>query len=111
MNGGLLFAGVGIGFGDSDGKEWSFTFEFSDDVIDFILYWWWGSMNIVKGVADLIRRTSTGQTGESASGSQAQRLSPPGPKIRFRYLFSVRILINCNLVHYFSVHCDIMISV
>ncbi|KAF3447262.1 hypothetical protein FNV43_RR12442 [Rhamnella rubrinervis] len=40
-------------------------------------------MNIVKGVADLIRRTSSGQTGESASGSQAQRLSPPGLKIRF----------------------------
>lgn len=64
-------------------------------------------MNIVKGVADLIRRTSGGQTGESTSGSQAPRLSPPGPKIRFRYLFSVRILINCKFwVYYFSSHCD-----
>ncbi|KAG6620493.1 hypothetical protein I3842_Q065000 [Carya illinoinensis] len=40
-------------------------------------------MNIVKGVADLIRRTSGGQTGESTSGSQPQRFSPPGPKICF----------------------------
>ncbi|EXB79620.1 BEACH domain-containing protein lvsC [Morus notabilis] len=40
-------------------------------------------MNIVKGVADLIRRTSSGQNEDFASGSQAQRLSHPGPKIRF----------------------------
>ncbi|KAM3682516.1 hypothetical protein ACJW31_12G078200 [Castanea mollissima] len=41
-------------------------------------------MNIVKGVADLIRRTSSGQAAEpAASGSQPQRFSPPGPKIRF----------------------------
>jgi len=40
-------------------------------------------MNIVKGVADLIRRTSAGHTGES-SGFQGQKCSPPGPKIRFR---------------------------
>ena len=47
-------------------------------------------MNIVKGVADLIRRTSSGQNEEFASSaSQAQRLSPPGPKIRFRCLFFV----------------------
>ncbi|QHN94309.1 BEACH domain-containing protein B [Arachis hypogaea] len=39
-------------------------------------------MNIVKGVADLIRRTSSGQIGEP-SGYQAQKFSPPGPKIRF----------------------------
>ncbi|XP_061352489.1 BEACH domain-containing protein B, partial [Gastrolobium bilobum] len=39
-------------------------------------------MNIVKGVADLIRRTSTGNTGES-SNFQAPKYSPPGPKIRF----------------------------
>lgn len=39
-------------------------------------------MNIVKGVADLIRRTSTGQSGESSS-FHAQKFSPPGPKIRF----------------------------
>lgn len=49
-------------------------------------------MNIVKGVADLIRRTSGGHDGDSASGSQAQKFSPPGPKIRFRYLcFTVMI--------------------
>lgn len=42
-------------------------------------------MNIVKGVADLIRRTSSGQNEDSASGSQAQRFCPPGPRIRFRY--------------------------
>ncbi|KAJ1424747.1 WD40/YVTN repeat-like-containing domain superfamily [Sesbania bispinosa] len=39
-------------------------------------------MHIVKGVADLIRRTSTGHASES-SGFQAQKFSPPGPKIRF----------------------------
>lgn len=39
-------------------------------------------MNIVKGVADLIRRTSSGHSGES-SGFHAQKFSPPGPKIRF----------------------------
>ncbi|CAK7347273.1 unnamed protein product [Dovyalis caffra] len=40
-------------------------------------------MNIVKGVADLIRRTSSGQTGESTQGSSAERFSPPSPKICF----------------------------
>ncbi|TKY74425.1 BEACH domain-containing protein lvsC [Spatholobus suberectus] len=39
-------------------------------------------MNIVKGVADLIRRTSAANTGESSS-FQAQKFSPPGPRIRF----------------------------
>ncbi|XP_022633032.1 BEACH domain-containing protein B isoform X2 [Vigna radiata var. radiata] len=39
-------------------------------------------MNIVKGVADLIRRTSAGHTGESST-FQAQKCSPPGPRIRF----------------------------
>ncbi|KAL5145273.1 BEACH domain-containing protein B [Glycine soja] len=43
---------------------------------------WWTRMNIVKGVADLIRRTSAGHTGESSS-LQAQKYSPPGPRIRF----------------------------
>ena len=43
-------------------------------------------MNIVKGVADLIRRTSSGQSTESGSGSQLERLSPPTPRICFRYL-------------------------
>ncbi|MBA0867800.1 hypothetical protein Goshw_004372 [Gossypium schwendimanii] len=42
-------------------------------------------MNIVKGVADLIRRSSSGHTGESP-GSQGERLSPPTPRIRFRYM-------------------------
>ncbi|RVW65596.1 putative ribonuclease H protein [Vitis vinifera] len=41
-------------------------------------------MNIVKGVADLIRRTSGGQTGESTSGPQVEKFSAPSPKIRFR---------------------------
>lgn len=40
-------------------------------------------MNIVKGVADLIRRSSTGHTGESSSGAQAERFSTPTPTIRF----------------------------
>ncbi|KAH7567644.1 hypothetical protein JRO89_XS07G0111400 [Xanthoceras sorbifolium] len=40
-------------------------------------------MNIVKGVADLIRRTSGGPTGESTSGIQPERFSPPSPNIRF----------------------------
>ncbi|CAL5383977.1 unnamed protein product [Camellia sinensis] len=40
-------------------------------------------MNIVKGVADLIRRTSTGHSAESGSGSSTERFSPPTPKIRF----------------------------
>ncbi|CAL5385752.1 unnamed protein product [Camellia sinensis] len=44
---------------------------------------WWGNMNIVKGVADLIRRTSTGHSAESGSGSSTERFSPPTPKIRF----------------------------
>ncbi|XWS25391.1 hypothetical protein CRYUN_Cryun27aG0064600 [Craigia yunnanensis] len=39
-------------------------------------------MNIVKGVADLIRRTSSGQTGDSP-GAQGERLSPPTPRICF----------------------------
>ncbi|GMI77267.1 hypothetical protein HRI_001396000 [Hibiscus trionum] len=39
-------------------------------------------MNIVKGVADLIRRTSGGQTGE-LSEEKGERLPPPTPSIRF----------------------------
>ncbi|RDY05943.1 BEACH domain-containing protein B, partial [Mucuna pruriens] len=39
-------------------------------------------MNIVKGVADLIRRTSGGHSSDSSS-LQAQKFSPPGPRIRF----------------------------
>ncbi|XP_058069394.1 BEACH domain-containing protein B isoform X3 [Magnolia sinica] len=41
-------------------------------------------MNIVKGVADLIRRTSGGHPGEAASWQQAERYSVPSPRIRFR---------------------------
>ncbi|KAK4792509.1 hypothetical protein SAY86_022944 [Trapa natans] len=48
------------------------------------------SMNIVKGVADLIRRTSGAQTGESSSGTG--RISPPAPKIRFSEVGSEAIL-------------------
>lgn len=44
-------------------------------------------MNIVKGVADLIRRTSGGQTVESGSGFPSERYPAPAPKIRFRYYF------------------------
>lgn len=40
-------------------------------------------MNIVKGVADLIRRTSGGQTVESGSGFPSERYPAPAPKIRF----------------------------
>lgn len=41
-------------------------------------------MNIVKGVADLIRRTSGGGYGsESGLGSPLERFSPPTPTIRF----------------------------
>ncbi|KAK3030756.1 hypothetical protein RJ639_036560, partial [Escallonia herrerae] len=40
-------------------------------------------MNIVKGVADLIRRTSSGQSGDSGSGAQQERFSAPTPRIRF----------------------------
>ncbi|XP_062026093.1 BEACH domain-containing protein B isoform X1 [Rosa rugosa] len=40
-------------------------------------------MNIVKGVADLIRRTSGGHDGDSFSGSHSQRFSAPGLRIRF----------------------------
>ncbi|KAK1275121.1 hypothetical protein QJS04_geneDACA005725 [Acorus gramineus] len=40
-------------------------------------------MNIVKGVTDLIRRTSGGQTGESGSSSSGGKFSAPFPRIRF----------------------------
>ncbi|KAK2659945.1 hypothetical protein Ddye_006478 [Dipteronia dyeriana] len=40
-------------------------------------------MNLVKGVADLIRRTSGGSIGESTSGIQPERFSPPSPNVRF----------------------------
>ncbi|KAK1300212.1 hypothetical protein QJS10_CPB13g00240 [Acorus calamus] len=40
-------------------------------------------MNIVKGVTDLIRRTSGGQTGEGGSSSSAGKFSAPSLRIRF----------------------------
>lgn len=46
-----------------------------------------GRMNIVKGVAGLIRRTS-GYGGEFGVGSPSHRFPVPSPKIQFRY-FSV----------------------
>ncbi|KAI4388687.1 hypothetical protein MLD38_000993 [Melastoma candidum] len=40
-------------------------------------------MNIVKGVADLIRRSSSGPAEDLASGPQDERFTPPHPRIRF----------------------------
>jgi WD40 repeat protein len=40
-------------------------------------------MNIVKGVADLIRRSSSGYGGDSSVGSSLERLAAPTPRIRF----------------------------
>nr|XP_029116201.1 BEACH domain-containing protein B isoform X4 [Elaeis guineensis] len=40
-------------------------------------------MNIVKGVADLIRRSSGGQTGEGGSWVHADKFSAPSPRFRF----------------------------
>ncbi|KAK4359154.1 hypothetical protein RND71_021383 [Anisodus tanguticus] len=41
-------------------------------------------MNIVKGVAGLMRRSSGSHGGESSSGSPLERFSPPTPLIHFR---------------------------
>nr|GMC54376.1 BEACH domain-containing protein B isoform X1 [Ipomoea batatas] len=40
-------------------------------------------MNIVKGVADLLRRSSSSYGSDSRSGSSFERFSPPTPLIRF----------------------------
>ncbi|KAJ3679372.1 hypothetical protein LUZ60_017383 [Juncus effusus] len=40
-------------------------------------------MNIVKGVADLIRRSSTGQQGDGAQSGPPEKLLAPSPRIRF----------------------------
>lgn len=40
-------------------------------------------MNIVKGVADLIRRTSSGQSGDFGSGLPSERFTPTSLEIRF----------------------------
>ena len=60
-------------------------------------------MNIVKGVADLIRRTSSGHTGEPNSGPQVEKFSAPSPKIQFRYSKLVWLLFknDCVLLY----HC------
>lgn len=51
-----------------------------------IFYAHYESMNIVKGVAGLLRKTSTGQAGENRVGSQAEGFStPPWPEIEFGY--------------------------
>ncbi|GMP45710.1 hypothetical protein CsSME_00014141 [Camellia sinensis var. sinensis] len=52
-------------------------------------------MNIVKGVADLIRRTSTGHSAESGSGSSTERFSPPTPKIRFSVI-EIHRCVGCS---------------
>lgn len=44
-----------------------------------------GNMNIVKGVADLIRRTSGGQSGDFVSEVPSEKFNPTSPAIRFRY--------------------------
>lgn len=54
-------------------------------VFDVVWLFLWG-MNIVKGVADLIRRSSGGQTGESSSWSHGENLSAPSLRIRFGYV-------------------------
>lgn len=40
-------------------------------------------MNIVKGVADLLRRSSGGQAGEAGSWSNAEKFSAPSARIQF----------------------------
>lgn len=42
------------------------------------------TMNIVKGVADLLRRSSAGQTEELSTWQRVDKISAPTPKIRFR---------------------------
>ncbi|KAJ8762560.1 hypothetical protein K2173_007999 [Erythroxylum novogranatense] len=51
-------------------------------------------MNIVKGVADLIRRTSSTHTGESTSGLLAEKFSPPTPTIRFSEVGDEAVLLS-----------------
>lgn len=42
-------------------------------------------MNIVKGVADLIRRTSGGHSGDFGSGLPSEGFNPTSLAVRFRY--------------------------
>lgn len=49
-------------------------------------------MNIVKGVADLIRRSSSGHHGESTSGSQGERFTLPVHNVRFSEVGNEAIL-------------------
>lgn len=55
-------------------------------------------MNIVKGVADLIRRSSGGHPGESSSVTHVERFSAPSPKICFRYLLVTNFLHLITLI-------------
>ncbi|CAH9105180.1 unnamed protein product [Cuscuta epithymum] len=49
-------------------------------------------MNIVKGVADLLRRGSSSYGGDTRSGSPLERFSPPTPSIRFSEIGDESIL-------------------
>lgn len=72
----------------SYGQEWAYVSRiWSTNSLLALL----GSMNIVKGVADLIRRTSSGSSG-SSTGVRAERSSPPAPKVQFRYYSRFRIV-------------------
>ncbi|KAF6143572.1 hypothetical protein GIB67_029741, partial [Kingdonia uniflora] len=53
-----------------------------------------GKMNIVKGVADLLRRASTEPSAESSAWVPAERFSSPSPRICFRW---DSIVINCKI--------------
>lgn len=44
-------------------------------------------MNIVKGVADLLRRSSGGQAGENSSWGQGDWFSAPTTRIHFGYVY------------------------
>lgn len=52
-------------------------------------------MNIVKGVAELIRRSSGGQSADFGSGLPSERFSPPSPTICFRYCMVGLFFIDC----------------
>ncbi|PKA52226.1 hypothetical protein AXF42_Ash010122 [Apostasia shenzhenica] len=43
-------------------------------------------MNIVKGVADLLRRSSGGLAGEGGSWTHGDKNSAPSPRIRFGWV-------------------------
>lgn len=64
-------------------------------------------MNIVKGVADLIRRSSSGQAEQLGSGSQDEIFRPPHPQVRFRYNYQVAS--GLNLYFWLNYACPVMI--